>query len=180
MSKVSESARAEPWIWANLGFNTSKKLWFLELYNHKGLVESYFANNVVLRNGYGVQYQWADQKGREFWHVRERIYSEDVISISPEPNETLVITFAKPKVPVEHVPANYAYVAYAYSLKTSRGFIEFYDSTNNVVGKIQNRWIIVENLTHKTMGEYPNIRLRVEREAIQEIIITSTTIILRG
>ena len=174
------SARAEPWIWGNIGFHTAKKLWFLELLNHKGLVNTYFASSIILRNGYGVQYQWPDRGPRPFWHVRERIFSEDVASITFDSTGNLIVAFAKPEVPDEQIPEDYTYITYAFSLKTARGFIEIYDSKDRLLKSIKNRWILVEDLTHKTVGEYPNIRLRVEREAIREILITKTAVILRG
>lgn len=58
--------------------------------------------------------------------------------------------------------------------------MEFYDSNNKLLKAIREKWILVEDLTRKTVGEYPAIRLRVEREDIRKIVITKTAIVLRG
>jgi hypothetical protein len=82
--------------------------------------------------------------------------------------------------PGESPPSNFSYLVYAYSLMTSRGFVEFYDASNKPLGRINEKWIIAENLNRKTIGEYPNIRLRVERGDIAKIIVTKSAVIIQG
>ena len=75
--------QSDPWHWADVGFDTTKKLWFVTLPNNKGTVQTYLARNIILKNGYGAQYHWPDGRGqRDFWHVRERIFANDVKSIN--------------------------------------------------------------------------------------------------
>jgi hypothetical protein len=42
------------------------------------------------------------------------------------------------------------------------------------------RWIIVEDLRRVTVGEFPKIRMKVEKEDVKEIVITKTTAIIIG
>ena len=169
-----------PWFWANVGFDTTKKLWFVDLHNNRGMTKLFIAKRIVLKDGYGIQYQWADRGPRSFWHVRERIFARDVRSIAYDDGGTLVIESIRVEEPEEEIPPDYAYVCYAYSLRTSGGFLEFYDANNKQLKKVSEKWIIVEDLTRTTAGEYPNIRLRVERKDIKKIIITKTAVIIQG
>jgi len=170
----------EPWSWADVGFDTAKKLWFVRLNNHKGMVQIFIAKSIILKNGYAVQYQWPDEGPREGWHVRERIYATEVKSIEYDSNGNLIVDSVRIEALDEETPQNFSYLCYAYSLKTSRGFVEFYDATNKLLKKINEKWIIVENLNRKTIGEFPHIRLRVERENIKKILITKSAVIIEG
>jgi len=169
-----------PWLWANVGFDTMKKLWFVELYNHSGNTQTYIARNVILNDGYGVQYQWQNRGQHAFWHVRERIFASDVRRISYDESGNLVIESVRIEGVDEETPAHYSHLCYAFSLKTSRGFVEFFDANNKLLKKINEKWLVVEGLTRKTIGEYPNIRFRVEREDIKKIVVTKTALILMG
>jgi hypothetical protein len=164
----------------DLGFDTAKKLWFVDLHDYKGSVKMFLARDIVLKDGPGIQYEWPDKGPREFWHVRERFYANEVRSIGYDESGTLVVEFVKVEALDEEVPPSYSYLIYAYSLRTSRGFVEFYDSNNKLLKAIREKWILVEDLTRKTVGEYPAIRLRVEREDIRKIVITKSAIVLRG
>ena len=139
----------------------------------------YLAKGIILKDGYGVQYQWPDNRG-EFWHVRERIYAHDVRSINYDKDGTLVVDSLKIESVDEVMPDDYAYLTYAYSLKTSRGFVEFYDKNDKQIQRTNEKWIIVEGLDRKTVGDYPNIRLRVERENVRKIVTTKTAIVISG
>ena len=173
------SSPPNPWLWADVGFDTTKKLWFLNLLNNKGTTQTYIARNIILKNGNGVQYQWADNRG-DFWHIRERIYAADVRSITYDKDGNLVVDSIDIEAPDELIPDNYAYLTYAYSLKTSRGFVEFFDKDGKLLRRINERWIIVEGLDRKTTGEYPRIRLRVERADVKKIVVTRTAAIITG
>jgi hypothetical protein len=113
------SSSSGPWYWANIGFDTTKKLWFVDLYDNKGMIKMYIAKNVILKNGSGVQYQWPDRGPRAFWHVRERIFANDVRSISYDNEGNLIVESVSVEAPDEDVPRDYSYVTYAYSLKTT-------------------------------------------------------------
>ena len=174
------SSPSEPWSWADVGFDTAKKLWFVRLNNHKGMVQIFIAKNIILKNGYGVQYQWPDEGPRDGWHVRERIYANEVKSIEYDADGNLVVDSVRVEAMNEDIPQNYSYICYAYSLKTSRGFVEFYDANNKLLKKINEKWIIVEDLNRKTIGEFPQIRIRVERENIRKILVTKSAVIIEG
>jgi hypothetical protein len=169
-----------PWLWANLGFDTTKKLWFVDLHNHKGTVQTYIAKNVILKDGYGTQYQWANRGPHAFWHVRERFFASDVKHINYDDSGNLVVESIRIESLSEEIPAGYSYLCYAFSRKTSRGFLEFFDADNRLLKRVNEMWIIVEDVTRKTIGEYPNIRIRVERESIRKIIFTKTAAIIMG
>ena len=49
------------WEFADLGFDTGKKLWFVQFYN--GINENvgtYYARGVDITGGWAAQYQWKD------------------------------------------------------------------------------------------------------------------------
>ena len=174
------SSALREWNWGDLGFDTAKKLWFVDLHDYKGSVKLFLAKNITLKDGPGIQYQWPDKGPREFWHVRERFFVNEVRSIGYDEEGTLVVEFLKVETGGDGIPQNYSYLTYAYSLRTSRGFVEFYDSSNKLLKTVHEKWIFVEDLARKTVGEYPMIRLRVEREHVKEILMTKNAIIIRG
>lgn len=168
-----------PWLWADVGFDTTKKLWFVNLFDHKGTVRSFIAKNIILKDGYGIQYEWPE-KERAHWHVRERLFAADVRSIDYDQKGNLIVESIRVEEPEAEIPQDYSYLAYAYSLRTSRGFVEFYDKNDIVLKRINEKWIVVEGLTRRTIGEYPYIRIRVEKSAIQRVVVTKTMIIIQG
>jgi len=168
-----------PWYWADVGFDTTKKLWFVSLFDHKGTVRSFIAKNIILKNGYGTQYEWPE-KERAFWHVRERLFAADVRSIDYDKEGNLIVESIRVEQREEEIPQNYSYVTYAYSLKTSKGFVEFYDANDRMLKRINEKWITVEDLTRRTIGEYPHIRIRAEKSDIRKILVTKTMIIIEG
>jgi hypothetical protein len=168
------------WEFANLGFNTMSKLWFFEIHNFMGLIETFQAKAVLLKGGAGIQYQWPEKGGKQMWHVRERIFSQDVNKVEYDQNGTLVVEFKpRPKVD-EEIPEDFESITYAYSLQTSRGFVEFRDKNDVVIKKISEKWIAVENLPRMTTGEYPNIRLMAKRADIVNVVVTNTCIVIVG
>ncbi len=46
--------------------------------------------------------------------------------------------------------------------------------------RLNNRWILIEDLDRKSVGEYPSIRLRIEKKDVQQIITTRTSVIVQG
>jgi len=173
------SSSSGPWSWADIGFDTEKKLWFLRLNNHKGIVKIFRAKRIIIKNRNGVQYQWPE-KDRESWHVRERIFANEVRTIHYDKDRNLIVNSIKAETPNQKIPESYSYVTYAYSLKTGRGFVEFYDKENQLLKKISEKWIIVEGLNRKTIGKFPHIRLRVERKDIRKILFTKTAVVITG
>ncbi|MDA4113108.1 MAG: hypothetical protein OK474_03590 [Thaumarchaeota archaeon] len=168
------------WEWADLGFNTKSKVWFLELFNHSGLIEAYQASEIVLKGGSASQYQWPQRGERPLWHVRERMSARDLGKIGYDERGTLVVEPSMDARPSEQVPEVFDSITYAYSLADARGFVEFREGDGAVLKKIEGRWISVENLTHRTVGTYPNIRLSARREDIGSITVTDAHIVIRG
>jgi len=168
------------WEWGDLGFDTDTKLWFIELYDYANLVEAYQATKILLKNGSGVQYQWPERGPDPMWHVRERIFSQDVHGIDYDEKGNLSIQFIPNHKFKEEIPENYDHLAYAYSLSTGKGFIEFCDSEDQILKRIDERWIVVENLSHETVGDYPNIRLVAKRKDIERIVVTDSCIVIEG
>ena len=115
------------------------------------------------------------------WHVRERISARDVTDIEYDDEKgTLVVQNTTGAAPGEQVPEDFDSITYAYSLTDARGFVEFRDGDGAVLKKIEDRWIAVENLTHRTVGTYPDIRLSAKKEDIRSITVTGTCVVIRG
>ena len=176
------------WEFADLGFDTGKKLWFIQFYDETNKsVGSYFARNITLSGGSAAQYEWKDAQGRAFWHVRERFFASEVQSFTISPSGSISVEF-KPgtETKADTVPEDFAYITYAYHLSNKEGqrapmgFVEFFNSHGDLVRKISNRWIIVEDIGRKTSGEYPKIRLRIDRKDIRKIVVTRTAIVIQG
>lgn len=178
------------WEFADLGFDTGKKLWFVQFYNAiNENVGTYYARTVEITGGWAAQYQWKDAKGAPFWHVRERIYASEVERLSMDPGGgTLTVVFkeGEEQPAATEIPSDYAYILYAYHLSSKNdgrapmGFVEFYRSDDSRIAKVQNRWIIAEGLRRRTVGEYPGVRIRVERGDVDGITLTGTAIVIRG
>lgn len=188
------------WEVGHLGFDTDKRLWFVQLYNEANQsVGTYMAKNVTLKKGNADQYEWKDMQGRPFWHVRERFFTEQIENIGIDPTGTNLTIYFKedqelplgtPKQPLtQDVPVEFSYLLYAFHLsnkeiavgnKAPYGFVEFYDVSGNIVHVINNHWLIVEGIDRKSVGEYPKIRLRVERKDVARIVVTRTAVIIQG
>ena len=92
-------------------------MWFLELFNHSGLIEAYQASDIILKSGSAVQYQWPQKGERPMWHVRERLSARAVTDIEYDEEEgTLVVQSAVKAAPREEVPEHFDSITYAYSL----------------------------------------------------------------
>jgi hypothetical protein len=178
------------WEFADLGFDTGKKLWFLQFYNGKNEnVGTYFANSVSLTGGRAAQYEWKDSQGGPFWHVRERFFAAEIEKFSIDPaGGTIKLNFRdeQGKEGDTSAPAEFAYLIYAYHLtskdggRAPMGFVEFYDPKGGLIQRVDNRWILIEGLDRRTSGEFPQIRLRVEGDDVGHVIVTSTAIIIQG
>ena len=106
------------------------------------------------------------------WHVRERISARDVTGIEYDEKGDARCTEHDGCRPGRAGPEDFDSITYAYSLTDARGFVEFRDGHGAVLKKIEGRWIAVENLTHRTVGTYPNIRLSAKKEDIGSITVT--------
>ncbi len=180
------------WEFADIGFDTGNKFWFIQLFNAINQnVGFYSAKKISMNGGCAIQYQWKDNQGRPFWHVRERFQASDVEGFQIDVQGNLVITFKK-----EHdesggrIPKNFAYLQYAYHLTSKEtaqsndvaplGFVEFCNQNGEIIGRLNNRWIVIESASRVTTGELPRIRIRVNRQEIETIISTGTTVVIVG
>jgi hypothetical protein len=182
------------WEIGDLGFDTEKKLWFIQLYNEVNQnVGTYMAKTVTLKRGNAAQYEWKDAGGRPFWHVRERFFAGDIESIGIDPTgANLTVVFKDDQQgdkDFEELNVDYAYIHYAFHLSNKEialgnmapfGFMEFFDITGKMVHVINNHWIIIEGLERKTVGTYPSIRIRIERKDVGRIFTTKTAVIVQG
>jgi hypothetical protein len=175
----ADSPRAG-WQWADVGFSPRSKLWFVQLFDYAGLVETYQSREIVLSSGTGIQYEWPQRGPRAIWHVRERIFPRDVKKVRYDEQGSLVVDHAIQSATDQTIPSSFATVTYAYSLTTGRGFVEFRDKDGVVTKKVDDKWIAVENLSHKTVGTFPNIRLTAKKEDIESILITNTCVVIVG
>lgn len=181
------------WEMGDVGFDTDKRLWFVQLYNELNQsVGTYMAKSIVLKSGNAAQYEWKDAQGRAFWHVRERFFADEIDSIGIDPlGVKLTLTFKNDVVrsEVKEPPTDYSYLLYAFHLinkdqavgnKPPLGFVEFYDARGELVRRMNNKWVIIEGVDRKSVGEYPKIRLRVERSDVGQIISSQTVLIIQG
>ena len=64
--------------------------------------------------------------------------------------------------------------------KPPLGFLEFYTANDKLVKRLNNRWILIEDLDRRSVGEYPSIRLRIDKEDVHRIITTRTSVVVQG
>ena len=153
------------WEFADLGFDTEKKLWFIQFYSGTNEnVGTYFARSLSLAGGRAAQYQWKDAQGGPFWHVRERFFATEIEKFSIDPaGGTIKLNFRSEAVAEDDktVPSEFAYILYAFHLssrdggRAPMGFVEFYDSRGGLIQRINNRWIIIEGLVQTDVGRVP-------------------------
>lgn len=179
------------WEIGDAGFDTDKKLWFIQLYNEVNQnVGTYMAKTIVLKGGFAAQYQWKDIQGRPFWHVRERFFVDQIESIGVDPTGVLLtVTFKDGTGGDESIPEEFDHLTYAFHLsnkdivngnRAPLGFIEFHDKDGGVIKRLNNRWVIVENTNRKGVGDYPKIRFRVDKKDIGRVIATQSAIVIQG
>lgn len=177
------------WEFGDIGFDTAKKMWFVQLTDKANeIISTRHGRSVKVCGGTVAQYQWKDTDGRVFWHVRERFFARDVASIAETPDGEIRIEFnGSREVGTSAVPEHFEYIVYAYHLtdKTAdtaspMGFLEFFGKDGQSLQRIDNKWIFLEAATHSTEGTYPKIRMRVERSDLKDVLVTSSCVILRG
>lgn len=173
------------WELADLGYETSKRLWFLQMTGPRnepaGMI---FARSVKIDGGLAHEYGWKDTRGSPGWHVRERFYNEDVQDVLTDgwrdgAFDNLTIRFAPRGKIQPPIPKEYNYVCYAYKLRTGKGFVEFFKDGKKIQF-IDDKLVIVEGIQRQTAGEIGDLRLKVPRESIAEIVMTESAVILRG
>jgi hypothetical protein len=182
------------WEFADVGFDTGKKLWFVQLFDSVNQnVGFYTAKNVTINGGCGIQYQWKDTQGRPFWHVRERFLASEVEGFQIDVKGNLSIYFRRSSKNIDFnddVPKKFAYLQYAYHLTTKEtaqsfdqapmGFVEFCNENGEILARLNNKWIISEDVQRKTVGELPRIRVRVDEQDIGKIIVTRSSVVIVG
>lgn len=182
------------WTYADLGFDTGVKLWFIDFYNAAGvIIHRLFSIEVVIGGGSAKQVEWRDQATGNFYHVRERIYPRSLISLVTEASSNplkapgrIVITYTPESKEVNaKIPDEYAYLCYAYDVKGSaRGFVEFYDDSGDMLASHGDRWIIVNGVKRRTLyrpeAEKDLIRIMVRKEDIGYVAIAEDVILISG
>lgn len=185
------------WEFADIGFDTMKRLWFLQLFDSVNAnVGFYTAKNVMMTGGCAIQYQWKDLQARPFWHVRERFLASEVDGFQIDMKGNLIINFKRATRDEiasradDQPPKNFAYMQYAYHLTTKEtgteidrapmGFVEFCSESGEVIKRLNNKWIIIEGVPRKTTGELPKIRIRVDRKDIDRVLVTRSSIVIMG
>jgi hypothetical protein len=181
------------WEFGDIGFDTEKKLWFVQFYNDANQnVGTHMGKRVVIKHGRAAQYEWKDGQGRAFWHVRERFFADEIESISLDAGaEVLTVVFRENPERNDEVsiPEESAYILYAFHLSSKEmakgnkpplGFLEFYTANDKLVKRLNNRWILIEDLDRRSVGEYPSIRLRIDKEDVHRIITTRTSVVVQG
>jgi hypothetical protein len=188
-NEAAESQEESLWEYGDIGFDTGRKLWFLQLTDKTNrVVNTRQARNIFVSGGTLAQYQWKDTEGRPFWHVRERFYARDIADIIETPDGSLSINFKTYDLQRVIPPSDFAYALYAYHLKDKlpndskapMGFVEFFDAGNELISRIDKKWIILEGVSHRSVGVYPQIRMRAERRDLSEVVVTSSCVIFRG
>ena len=188
------------WEFADVGFDTGKKVWFLQLFDSLNQnVGFYTAKNISMNRGCAIQYQWKDTQGRPFWHVRERFMASEVEGFNLDMKGNLIVNFKKDDhnghnnggngstgTLQSSIPKNFSYLQYAYHLtsnpsnenKAPNGFVEFCNDQGEVISRVNNKWIIIEDVNRRTSGEFPKIRIRIERKDVGRILLSRSTIII--
>lgn len=188
----AQTPNPDIWEFGDVGFDTDKKLWFVSLTNEANQnVGTYMGKNVAFKGGRGAQYEWKDAQGRPYWHVRERFFGHEIDSIGIDPSGTKVTIIFKdaPEETEEKAPEEFSYLLYAFHLfnreiakgnRAPLGFVEFFDTKGELISRLNNRWVIVEDVDRKSVGEYPKIRLRIEKKDIDKVITTRTAVVIQG
>jgi len=198
---ASQSSTGSPgetsslWEFADIGFDTQKKLWFVQLFDSVNAnVGFYTAKNIIMMGGCAIQYQWKDMQGRPFWHVRERFLASEVEGFHIDMRGNLVVNFKKNNgaetADAEDVPSMYSFLQYAYHLTSKEtpaasdmapmGFVEFCNENGTVLKRLNNKWIIVEDANRKTVGEFPKVRIRIDFKDITRIVVTRSAVVITG
>lgn len=163
-------------------------MWFLELRDGKGRPAGMIGGkSVELHDGTTFQAEWPDENvdnPKHFYHVRERFRSSDVRSIGIDEEDRVMVDFRRGKEPTSEPPTpldeGTAQLDLAFSLATGQGFVEQLDFEGRVVKRLAEKRIITENLTQRTAGKFPQIRMRSEAHDVAGLVITGTSCIIVG
>jgi hypothetical protein len=177
----------QDWIFADIGFDTNLRLWMIEFYGpQRQLIRVVHTVGVSVKGGEAKQIEWHDNQGGEYYHIRERIYAENLSSMLQESSADplghpgkIIVTYDSAYEAL-YVPDGYASLRYAYDLKTGKGFVEFFDVDGILLSKFTDKWIMVENVLRSTVGEYPKIRFLVRKEDITSITVTASAVVIAG
>jgi hypothetical protein len=176
------------WEYCDIGHATGqRKFWFLQFWDAKGqLVGTLNAKEIFLEGGCATQRQWTDQMGAPIWHVRETFFREEVDKVSMDAEGNIHISFGGHEDGTASVPKDYAYLVYAYHWSRNgkgrppMGFVEFCDEENRVLSSINNKWVIVEDIPRRTWGQYPKIRLRIEKSDVGNLEVGRSYVAIIG
>lgn len=184
--------RIKFWEYAEIGYDTEKKAWFVQFFNDAGQSSAFhIVRNIFIESGNAIQYQWKDAEGRPLWHIRERFFPDEIedIDIDVKTHDMTIRFKEDPDIVQETVKEEFAYLLYAYHLaniegrsenRAPMGFLELYDSNGARIRRFNNRWIVVEGARRRTVGEFPAIRIRIDRKDVGKIIVTNTVLIVQG
>ena len=78
------------------------------------------------------------------------------------------------------LPEDVAALQFAYSLADSKGYVELVGADDQVLKRLTGKWLMTENLTMRTTGTYPHIRLRAERGEVHGLVVTGTSCVIVG
>ena len=182
----------QDWLYANIGFDTGRKLWMVEFFDEgANWPPKYvmYGSGVTVKGGEAKQFEW-HEVGAQFWHVRERIFAKDVESIEKTASKsgsflgaegTIVIQYRERTKDGAGIPDAWDYVDYAFDVGgDARGFAGFFDKDGKPVGVVKDRWILVEGVSRISVGEYPNIRLRLLRGEVTRTVLTDSVLVFCG
>jgi len=180
------------WAYADIGFDTGRQVWTVQLIDAKNRgAGNLVAKSIELRNVTSFQAAWPDdnlESPRNFWHVRQRILSESVSRIETGDKvdgDTITIHGVRGLEPSSSeapfpLPDGTQGVEMAYSLRDSKGFVLFVGGDGKAVKEVRGRWLMTENLTMRTVGAYPGIRLRAEAADVHGLVVTGTACVVVG
>jgi hypothetical protein len=167
------------WSFADVGYDTSRKLWFIAFQRADGHgVATVYGPRMILKGVTGYQYEWPTEKG-EGWHVRERVFSGQLDRLLQDEQGTLTVLGHGPGHADSSAPTEFDYLEFAWHLKSGVGFIDFFKD-GVAFSRLEKRSLTVESLNHETTGTYPAIRLRAQRADVREIVLTRTCAIIVG
>lgn len=177
----------------DVGFATDREAWMLEFHDGKGAQAGLLlGREITLKNCSSLQVSWRDPgqlpngqfNPTDFWHVRARILYEFVDRIELDRTGVLLVECRRATEPPVEQPAPFPEGAVAlemaYSLSSSKGFVDVVDEHRKVLSTLKGRWLMTENLNMRTIGTYPGIRFRAEAKDVLGMVITGTTCTVVG
>jgi hypothetical protein len=182
------------YLYIDVGYNTQVGKWFADFNDYYQRNAGYMlGNSIEIIDGTTFQAEWPDstketiERRNPFFHIRERIWSENIKNISIDSDDNIQICCVRgkeansePPTPVLDIDKNTIAIEIAYAIRTSNGFINFVDDKRNVIKQLLNKRIITENLYQKTVGTFPDIRLTTPVSSIAGLIVSGSTCIIVG